>query len=1395
MSISPFIQKGPVGSSTGPSLPQPDYSDPEMVHKLLERAQVVCQITLERGGGGTGFLIGENLIMTNHHVLPTVEVAREAHAVFFHTLTSQKRIEVSVDPDHFFQCSPTPDQLGFKSIDNSQLDFTIVSIKPDPKIREVAHLAFSIFRFTEPKIGGSAHIAQHPLKNNPSGIQKVAFQNNSINWCDQYTVHYATVTESGSSGAPVMDDEGSLIAMHRAACTDLLKTLLREEILEALLKELFPRNKFSKDTRSMKDPQGNVLSFRSKSTIVEGSALHIFYEEGEMQGKYLHGAIKSPASLFELIKVQHNPPKKWALEFLERQGSSVADYHRECNTAVRMGPICQYLQGAKYLGDIKKRYDATQKTLSLCLKDSYILHLAELPSIVNNQGHSRAFFGQLAIVSAASQQKKEDKAKNTYPLDNDSHRGIYEQLHTPEQLLNIGSLFENQNGKPVTKVLVVGDVGSGKSTLCQKIAYDWSVGALFQGKFSTVYYLQLLKLNSWFRKAKNQLRNYQDPDAWLSNVISSLCYQGMYQTRIYQELQSNFENTLVILDGWDEASSALGENFRDWLRLTRIKNYLLTSRPGTTLHIEANFDLVLENMGFTQEQLKIYTEKLFAHTIHQESNAFLNHLYSHHDLLKLARIPLQLQILSVLWQKEGAKLPQNLSVVLSKITEKLFEWTQRKRKEAGQKEIPRSKKFVLYEALGVIALQGLESGRFMISSELALKNKKFDKIDTKALIGTGFVRGCIGNGEIYFTEPIYQEYSVAKLISDCSEKQQQDFVMRYRFKPQFQPIFRLLAGCIWENTHRDIKALEKFIGWIYGNPVGIESSEQELSFHDPDEENSFDLIGSYPLQLILSCLKECSSSQLEEIIWRKYKITDFVDYVSSFETTIDCLVRLMALSNRACEQVVKKLKKEGTNVRKFFDCLTTCVLEKKHFRDPIAWLESIFYKDFPEVFGKPTTSIEEVAPALLRILTSRPLNPVKDSIFSILSHFKIILEDAEPRVRMSLAKIFGEIAQHLGPSYTHLLLSLFKTLLEDKDSSIRQIASQALVPVAIHAQKSLHVFHFCDYLQTLLKDRTPHLLGNVIKSIGHLKAIGDRDLRAICKCLQTTLIIAMPVVRRSSFGAQREGTNPYQMLVNCLKIAIKDPEPNTRTYAFEIFGAMAVHVEKGYVIEILHDLPNALRDPNSKVRAAVLESLQQVIETQIGSIGNMYIILITECLEGSLKDQEPSICKHAAELLKKIAKYRGKGYTPPIVEDGAAIANDQKLKAHIAAIEAFLESKEGLNESNALLILDHLQIVLSSEDSEAHNKAFRAIQILPISVSISALISEGASNALASLIFQDFANQFISLHLIKKNRHEWCIEAGGIEYARLNQEQKDLLVAKCKSFIPKSWQWQKNLSQ
>lgn len=173
-------------------------------------AAAVCRIaTLSDNGEttmGTGFAIAPGIVMTNNHVLPTPAAAARGAVEFGYwsdfPINNGNRLALSLHPDGIF-------------FTDMRLDVTIVSFDP-----AAADQAFRIFGRIEllPKsgkalIGEPVNIIQHA----EGGPQTLGIRDNLVIDVFDDWIHYSTDTEAGASGAPVLNDQWQLAALHHAS--------------------------------------------------------------------------------------------------------------------------------------------------------------------------------------------------------------------------------------------------------------------------------------------------------------------------------------------------------------------------------------------------------------------------------------------------------------------------------------------------------------------------------------------------------------------------------------------------------------------------------------------------------------------------------------------------------------------------------------------------------------------------------------------------------------------------------------------------------------------------------------------------------------------------------------------------------------------------------------------------------------------------------------------------------------------------------------------------------------------------------------------------------------------------------------------------------------------------
>lgn len=167
----------------------------------LEKAKSVVRIELSNGATGSGFLIDNNFIITNNHVIPDLETAKEC-AIQFNYQRSKDGLDLKV---HTFKTDP---DNGFATNSKDKFDWTVVKLKEDANKKWGA----LPLRKNEIEKNDRVTIIQHP-----NGLHKqIAFYHNFVRYVDENVVQYLTDTLPGSSGSPVFDADWNLIALHHS---------------------------------------------------------------------------------------------------------------------------------------------------------------------------------------------------------------------------------------------------------------------------------------------------------------------------------------------------------------------------------------------------------------------------------------------------------------------------------------------------------------------------------------------------------------------------------------------------------------------------------------------------------------------------------------------------------------------------------------------------------------------------------------------------------------------------------------------------------------------------------------------------------------------------------------------------------------------------------------------------------------------------------------------------------------------------------------------------------------------------------------------------------------------------------------------------------------------------
>ena len=168
----------------------------------MEVARSVARVVLADGSIGSGFLIANKLLITNNHVIPSLEVASQATIQFNYQQTIHGTY-ANVDtyrlvPDRGFATSPDEEHGGD--------DWTAVRVDGEPN----ETWGSITFTHNQSKVRDECIIVQHP----GGGPKQVALSHNIVVFVNERRLQYLTDTMEGSSGSPVFNAEWQLIALH-----------------------------------------------------------------------------------------------------------------------------------------------------------------------------------------------------------------------------------------------------------------------------------------------------------------------------------------------------------------------------------------------------------------------------------------------------------------------------------------------------------------------------------------------------------------------------------------------------------------------------------------------------------------------------------------------------------------------------------------------------------------------------------------------------------------------------------------------------------------------------------------------------------------------------------------------------------------------------------------------------------------------------------------------------------------------------------------------------------------------------------------------------------------------------------------------------------------------------
>ncbi|XP_023211128.1 uncharacterized protein LOC111613995 isoform X2 [Centruroides sculpturatus] len=241
--------------------------------------------------------------------------------------------------------------------------------------------------------------------------------------------------------------------------------------------------------------------------------------------------------------------------------------------------------------------------------------------------------------------------------------------------ISLNEIFSEQlNGHQT--ILVTGDPGYGKSTLCKKIVYDWA----------TTNYLKHFDLT--FIVILRELGDRSVNDALFHDM------REYTPTDKDWNLQDRKRNILVILDGFDE----IVEKFKiiNFVReksfyISRRMTIVVTSRPEATEDIREDMKMRILIEGFSPEYQKKYIQLMFRDD-ESKANEFISKREEDDFYKEISECPLMLHMLCCLHQNGEMDKLETMSDLYIRIFSLITERYVRKTNQ--QNKFERGKYFV-----------------------------------------------------------------------------------------------------------------------------------------------------------------------------------------------------------------------------------------------------------------------------------------------------------------------------------------------------------------------------------------------------------------------------------------------------------------------------------------------------------------------------------------------------------------------------------------------------------------------------------------------------------------------------------------------------------------------------
>ena len=371
-----------------------------------------------------------------------------------------------------------------------------------------------------------------------------------------------------------------------------------------------------------------------------------------------------------------------------------------------------------------------------------------------------------------------------------------------DSVVNMLEIFKphEEHSQP-KRVLIEGQPGMGKTTYCNKVAYDWAENCKAEDSFPDFQVVLLLKCKDI------------TSDLWeaIENQLLPKDIKKEEREKFFTFVRDHQSKVLLVLDGLDELPRDYLPFYKEIIEGRMLRNcYLVvTARYEAGIKVRKCCHTLLEIEGFTKDAAEDFIRRYFK-TAEHLAKKLLDKLSTDASLSGLTANPLNTALLCLLCEDFKEDLPEGRTLLYHEIVQCVLRRYRRK------KELPETNEDLtqLYHAelkdLGSIALNGLLKD-MMYFDDRAFRNGTSNSIPEMGFLSAQPSRSKLRQGWCYeFLHKSFQEFFAAFYLS-CQlvdeEISPDGLVADTRYLKEFQQVLMFTCGILAQQCEAKAMAL------------------------------------------------------------------------------------------------------------------------------------------------------------------------------------------------------------------------------------------------------------------------------------------------------------------------------------------------------------------------------------------------------------------------------------------------------------------------------------------------------------------------------------------------------------------------------------------------------------